>query len=88
MKLSDEIRSIESSKQFKKTIVDFIMPKENCIDAIHDISGLKLLTSQRLNFSHLNEHKFWHSYKDTINPMCSCGFKPETTDQYLLLCKL
>ena len=37
LKLSDEIRSIEFSKQFKKTILDFIRPKENYIYAIHDI---------------------------------------------------
>ena len=88
LKLSEEIRSIEPSKQFKKTILDFIRPKENSIYAIHDISGLKLLTRLRLNFSHLNEHKFLHNFKDTINPMCSCGFEPETTDHYLLRCKL
>ena len=52
------------------------------------ISGFKLLTRLRLNFSHLNEHKFRHNFKDTINPMCSCGFEPETTDHYLLRCKL
>ena len=79
---------IEFAKQFKKTILDFIKPKENSIYAIHDISGLKLLTRLRLNFSHLNEHKFRHNFKDTINPMCSCGFEPETTDHYLLRCKL
>ena len=88
LKLSGEIRSIESSKQFKKTIVDFIMSKENSIYAIHDISGLKLLTRLRLNFSVLNEHKSRRNFKDTVNPMCNCGFEPETTDQYLLRCKL
>ena len=88
LKLSDEIQSIESSKQFKKTILDFIRPKENSIYAIHDISDLKLLTRLRLNFSDLNEHKFQHNYKDTINPMCTCGFEAETTDHYLLHYKL
>ena len=88
LKLGEEIQSIESSKQFKKTILDFIRPKENSIYAIHDISGLKLLTCLRLNFSHLNEHKFRHIFKDNINPMRSCGFEPETTDLYLLRCKL
>ena len=44
LKPSDEIRSIESSKQFKKTTLDFIRLKENSIYAIHDISGLTLLT--------------------------------------------
>ena len=88
LKLGDEIRSIESSKQFKKTILDFIRPKENSIYAIHDISGLKLLTRLRLNFSHLNEHKFRHNFKDTINPICSCVFESETADHYRLRCKL
>ena len=80
LKLSDKIRTIESSKQFKRTILDFIRPKENSIYAIHDISFLKLLARLRLNFNHLNEHKFRHNFKDTINPMCSCGFEPETID--------
>ena len=88
LKLCDGIRSTESSKQFKKTILDFIRPKENSIYAIHDTSGLKLLTRLRLNFSHLNEHKFRHNFKGTINPMRSSGFEPETTDHYLLSCKL
>ena len=34
------------------------------------------------------EHKFRHNFKDTVNPMCSCGFEPETTHHYLLRCKL
>ena len=49
---------------------------------LRDISGLKLLTR------HLNEHHFRHNFKDTINPMCSCGFEPESTDHYLLRYKL
>ena len=63
-------------------------PKENSIYAILDISGLKLQTRLRLNFSHLNEHKYRDNFMDTINPMCSCGLEPETTDHYLLRCKL
>ena len=89
LKLVDEVRSIESSKQFKKTILDFVRPKENSIYAIHGISGLKLIIILlRLNFSHLNEHKLQHNFKDTINPMCSCGFEPKTRNYYLLSSKL
>ena len=58
--------------------------KKNSIYAIHDISGLKLLTRLRLNFSLLNEHKFRYKFKDTINPICRCGFESETTNHYLL----
>ena len=58
--------------------------KKNSIYAIHDISGLKLLTRLRLNFSLLNEHKFRYKFEDTINPICRCGFESETTNHYLL----
>ena len=55
---------------------------------IYDMSGFKLLTSLRLNFNYLNEHKLRQNFKDTINPMCTCGFEDEATDHYLSLCKL
>ena len=57
LKLGEEIRSIESSKQFKKTIHDFIRPKDNSMHAVQDISGLKLLTRLRLNFACLTHFR-------------------------------
>ena len=42
----------------------------------------------RLHFSHLNEQKFWHNLRATIDPMCSCGLKPETTLHYLTIINL
>ena len=54
--------------------------------AIYDMSGFKLLTSLRLNFNYLNEHKLRENFKDTINPMRTCGFEHEATDHYLPLC--
>ena len=71
-----------------KTILEFIRPKENCIYAMHDISGLKLITRLRLNFGHLNQYNLRHKCTDTINPLPICGFELETTDCYLLCCKL
>ena len=65
--LSEEIRNIVSVNKFKETIISFIRPKENSVFAIHDTKGLKLLTRLRLNFSHLNEHKFRHGSKDTVS---------------------
>ena len=84
--LSEELRNIDSIKTFKLSILNFVRPRENSVFAVHDINGLKLLTRLRLNFSHLNEHKFRHNFNDTINPMCSCGKEPETTLHYLLRC--
>ena len=68
-----------SVNKFKETIISFLRPKENCVFAIHDTKGLKLLTRLRLNFSHLNEHKFRHGFKDTVDPMCKCVVETEIT---------
>ena len=46
------------------------------------------MTRLRLNFSHLNEHKFRHGFKDTIDPMCKSGLETETTIHFLLRCRL
>ena len=47
---------------------------------------LKLLSRLRLQFSHLNEHKFRHSFNDTVNPRCPCGTEVETNEDFLLYC--
>ena len=77
-----------SVNKFKEIILSLIRPKENSVFAIHDTKGLKLLTRLRLNFSHLNEHKFRHGFKDTVDPMWTCGLETETTLHILLRCKL
>ena len=82
--LSEELRKIDSIKTFRLSILNFVRSKENFVLAVHDINGLKLLTRLRLNFSHLNEHKFRHNFNDTINSMCVK--EPEATLHYLLRC--
>ena len=72
--LNDDIKKIESIKKFKKTLIKVIRTKENFIFGVSDIYGIKLLTRLRLNFSHLNEHKFRHNFNDTINPTCNWDF--------------
>ena len=47
--------------------------------SVYDPLGVKLLTCLRLQFSHLNKHKFRHGFSDRINPMCACGTKIKTT---------
>ena len=68
--LSEEIGNIVSVNKFKETVISFIRPKENSVFAIHYTIGLKLLIRLRLNFSNLNEDKFRHEFKDTVDPMC------------------
>ena len=77
-----------SVNKFKETIISFIRLKENSVFAIHDTKGLKLLTRLSLNFGHLNEDKFRHGFKDTVDPMCKCGVETEKTLHFLLCCSL
>ena len=86
--LSEEIRNILSVNKFKEIILSFIRHKENSVFAIHDTKGIKLLTRLRLNFSHLNEHKFRHGLRDTVDPVCKWGLRAETTLHFLLRCSL
>ena len=55
--------------------------QERSLFSIHDPTGVKLLTRLRLKFSHLNEHKFRHNFKDTV----VCGTATETTTLFLAL---
>ena len=47
----------------------------NCFNT----KGIKHLTKLRLGLSHLRDHKFKHGFLDSLNPLCSCGFKIKTT---------
>ena len=41
----------------------------------------------RVGLSHLYEHKFKHSFQDTLNPICNCGEGIEISFHYLLHCR-
>ena len=56
--LFEEFRNIGSINTFKSSILNCAGPRENSVFAVHDINGVELLTRLRLDFSHLNEHKF------------------------------
>ena len=53
---------------------------------IFDPIGLKFLNRLRLDFSHVNEHRFRHNFQDCLNPLCSCSLQIEDTIHYLLHC--
>ena len=71
--LTVKIRNSKSVSAFKKLIK--CEKKEKSLFSIYDPLGVELLTCRRLQFSHLNEHKFRHGFGDTINAMCACGVK-------------
>ena len=50
--------------------------------------SLRSTNPSHIIFNHLNEHKFRHNFRATIDPMWSCGLEPKTTFHYLLHCNL
>ena len=67
------LRNSNSIPVFKEKILNFIRPSPNSIFDICNPKGIKLITRLRLGLSHLREHKFKHSFQDTLNPLCKCG---------------
>ena len=61
-------------------------PSQNRVYNCHNSKGIKLLTRLKVGLSHLCEHKFKHSFQDTLNPICNCDEDIETTSRYLLHC--
>ena len=85
-KLDISLRKAENIKRFKSMLKDFFNLKQKSLLAIHDPAGVRLLSRLRLKFSHLNEHKHRHNFKDALSPMCDCGFETEKTDHFFLHC--
>ena len=59
---------------------------KNAKFSIYDALGVKLLTRLRLQFSHLNRHKFRHGSGDAVSRMCECNAEIEDTQHFLLRC--
>ena len=72
----------------KKALLVFYKTEENSLFNVHSSIGVKYLNRLRLNFSHLNEHKFHHNFRDTVNPLWCCNTETETNSHYLLCCHL
>ena len=77
---------IESIAVFKSRLLSFIRPIQSDVYNIFDSIGLKFPTRLRLDFSHLNEHRFRHSFQDCLTPLCSCSLQTKDTKHYLLHC--
>ena len=80
------IRKSESLEIFKKRILMFRRLKLNTIYNIHNPLGIKYLTRLRIDLSHIKEHKFRHNFQDSIDSICNCGNRVETTINYFLHC--
>ena len=82
------LENIDPFKEFKSNISPFFKGKSNSIFLVHNVYEVKLLSRLRPNFSHLNEYKVIHGFKDGTNFMCDCGWALETTLQFFLQCQL
>ena len=51
-------------------------------------SVLPILTRLRLEFDHLNQHKFRHGFKDTLDLLRTSRAEVETTEHFYLHCQL
>ena len=60
--------------------------QENSLHNVHETVRVKLLSHLRLQFIHLNKHKFRHGFSNTVNPMCQCSAEVETTEHFFLHC--
>ena len=84
--LSNLSKQSEYIKKFKNTLMKYIKSNERSLLSIHNPQGLNLVFWLRLNFSHLNEHKFRHNFKECVSPKCGCGLKLESTQHFFLRC--
>ena len=84
--LDHNIRNSSSFNIFRKCILKFIRPSANSFFNCHNPKGIKFITRLRLGLNHLREHKFKHSFQDSLNPFCSCSLDIESTGHYLLHC--
>ena len=87
-KLDVTLQKCDNVNVFKKEILKLIRPSSNYFYNCHNPIGIKYITRIRLGLSHLREHKFKHSFQDSINPICNCGNDVKSAMQFFLHCPL
>ena len=81
-----EFRNCESYRLFGCNIPKFIRPSSTSIFNCQNIIGIKLVTKLHLGLTHLREHKFNHSFQDSLNPPCNCDMDVESSTHFILEC--
>ena len=71
--LDPNLRNSKSISVFKEKILNFIAPSPNSFFDCAILNELNL---------DLGEHKFKHSFQDTINPLCNCGQDIESSSHF------
>ena len=81
-KLDPNLWSAASLTVFKKNSLKFIRPSPNSVFNGHNCKGMNYFTRLCHGLSQLREHKFKHSFQDTLNPFFSCGLGVETNTHF------
>ena len=83
-KLDTDMRNSTSINIFKKPLLQFVRPSPKSLFNCHIPKSIKCEIRSRLDLSHSREHRFKHSFQDTLNPICDCGCEIEATALPLL----
>ena len=86
--LDPKVRNSDTYGTFKNTILKFLRTSPNSVFKCHNPQGIKFLTRLRPGLSHLQVHKLKHSFQESLNPLCKCGFDVESTSHFLLHCPI
>ena len=73
--LDQDLRNRKSYNLFHFSILKFNRPPLNSFCNCQNNMGIKLVTRLHLGLSHLWEHKFKHSFQDTLNLPCNQRFE-------------
>ena len=68
-KLDLNLQRCDSYNVFKSNILKFIRPSSNSFLDCHNPIGIKCNAQIQLGLNYLREHKFKHSFQDTLNPI-------------------
>ena len=86
--IGPDLRQAPSLNVFKSKILKLIRPPKKIVFNIYDPKGMKRLFQLRVGLSPLRHHKKRHNFKDTPCDTCACEMSIETTEHFLLHCKL
>ena len=81
-----DLRKCDSFNVFKKEILKLARASSNTFYNRHNPLAIKYITRTRLVLSHLRQHKFKHSFQDSINTICNCGNNFESVIYFCVHC--
>ena len=71
---------------YRNSLLKTGRPTPKLIYNIHNPTSLKMLITLRFRLSHLNEHKFNHNVRDSVNPLYPCSLEVQSCSNFFLQC--